>query len=117
MRLSKITLEILGSKNAKAYLGAYFSVDSKEIGDWVKLEKKGEKTRLTSEFGLNLILQYRVQELKDYLVSEVPDLLEKDDLKLPIKQMTSKKKYRYDMSGRKHRIDSMTGKKKQIDNF
>lgn len=116
MRLSKMTLEILGSKSAKTYLGAYFSVDSKEIGNWIKLEKNGEKTKLTSEFGLNLILRYRVEELKDYLVREVQDLYERD-INAPVKHFTSKKKYRYDMTGRKHRLDSMTGKKKQIDNF
>jgi hypothetical protein len=47
-------------------------------------------------------LKYRNQELKEFHISNISDLIEQRIRQKEIKPITSKKKYRFDMTGRKH---------------
>ena len=102
MKLNKSTFALLQTKEFKEYIANHYSVSIAEVGKWVRWEQKGKPSNLTSEFGLNILLKYRNQELKEFHISNISDLIEQRIRQKEIKPITSKKKYRFDMTGRKH---------------
>lgn len=103
MTLNKSTIALLGTIELKQFIADHFETSLEEVNKWIA-ELDNAENKLLSEFGLNIIMKYRTQYLKEWHIRKTSDLFDS-------KTLNPKKKYRWDTTGRKHKLNSMTGKK------